>query len=563
MQVAAYAHRPHDVVTQIETSQDYDTNQILLILVRGNLFRSADAGVSWQRLTYGLDVKLASSLTDLTLSSSSNTGQEEFFLASNHNGIFRSQDLGSTWTKFDPGLASLEIQHIEAAQGENRFVLASDVTGRVYQLAANSERWETTLEIKNGEIAAIDISWPTEALKAVGTKDGRLWLAKGDAKDWVQRSVTDELNSDEMLATLELYAEEPTSITLLVGTTGGRVLKSTDDGNSWTVIGDTLTGSVADIEVVAPADIQKTPSILISTTENGLFSLTADGQWQAQQNGLKTDPQAQEMGEPNFGDLEISPDGQMLFMAGFDGFFRSTNQGQNWESLETLARDTIVSLAVSPNYVNDSTLAVASYVGHLYLSHDGGETWEITNRGLEIPRFTRTFDAVEPNYDPRRFFDIQFSPTYSIDQTIVASTLWTKLAVTHNTGKSWNLLAMPKTMRGLTIALSPDYVQDQTLFVSSEDPKIYISTNSAQDFTVVGKRPPFKGNYGSFLVISPNFKADQTLFTSGELGIYKSEDSGKNWEAITRDTQIATLGDLQIAVSPNYANDRTGSISLR
>ncbi|NJN74931.1 MAG: sialidase, partial [Limnothrix sp. RL_2_0] len=60
-----------------------------------------------------------------------------------------------------------------------------------------------------------------------------------------------------------------------------------------------------------------------------------------------------------------------------------------------------------------------------------------------------------------------------------------------------------------------------------------------------------------FLVISPNFKADQTLFTSGELGIYKSEDSGKNWEAITRDTQIATLGDLQIAVSPNYANDRT------
>ncbi len=556
-QTSAYAHRPHDVVTQIETSQNYDTNQTVLILVRGNLFRSSDGGISWQRITSGLDIQLASNLANLAFSPTSNSGQEEIFLVSNHEGIFRSQDLGSTWAKFDTGLKSLEIQHIEAAKGENRLVLASDVNGRVYQLAANGERWETALEVENGDIASIDISLPTGVLKAVSTKDGRLWLAKGDAKNWEQRSVADELNPDEMLATIELYADETPTITLLVGTTAGRVLKSTDEGNSWTAIGDVLNGSIVDIETATQADSKKAPSILVSTDENGLFSLTADGRWQAQQNGLKTDPQADEMSEPNFGDLEISPDGKMLFIAGFDGFFRSTDQGQNWESVETLARDTIVSLAVSPNYANDSTLAVASYVGHLYLSRDGGETWEITNKGLEMPRFTRKFDAVEPNYDPRRFFDIQFSPTYSIDQTILASTLWTKLAVTNDTGKSWDLRTMPKTMRGLTIALSPDYEQDQMLFVSSQDKNIYISTNNAKDFAVAGERPSFNGNYGSSLVVSPNFKTDQTLFTSGELGIYKSEDSGKNWEAITRDMQTEVLGDLQIAVSPNYAVDRT------
>jgi photosystem II stability/assembly factor-like uncharacterized protein len=554
-QTATYGHRPHDVVTQIETSQNYETNKTVFVFVRGNLFRSSDAGNSWERVVSGLDIESVSDLSGLALRPALNSSQDEIFLTSNHEGIFRSQDTGNSWSKFNAGLKSSEIQHIEAATGKERLVLVSDFQGQVYQLTANNESWETTLAISDGEIAAIDVSDSAEALKVVGTKDGRLWLARGSDKNWVQKSVTDKLKSDERLSTIEL-SSDGTRLTLLVGTTAGRVLESTDEGQSWREMGNVLDGTIVDLEV-AKQDNSNTPSILASTSQNGLFLLTASGTWEAKQSGLKTDHQAKEMKEPNFGKLEISPNSSTFFIAGFDGLFRSLDQGQSWESLETLARNTIVSLALSPNYANDSTLAVASYVGLLYVSRDSGQTWEITDRGLEIPRFTQKFDVVDPNYDPRRFFDIQFSPTYSSDQTIIASTLWTKLATTYNAGKSWTLRSLPKTIRGLTIALSPDYDNDQTFFVSSQDKKIYISQNGGQDFAVAGERPPFKGNYGSSLVLSPGFKTDHTLFTSGEFGVYKSQDSGKTWEVTTRNTPIETLGDLQIVVSPNYVNDRT------
>ncbi|HAC64894.1 MAG TPA: hypothetical protein DCF68_15525 [Cyanothece sp. UBA12306] len=50
----AWGHRPHDIVEQLELSSNYQQNQTLFIILRRNLFKSQDAGNSWQRLWKGL-----------------------------------------------------------------------------------------------------------------------------------------------------------------------------------------------------------------------------------------------------------------------------------------------------------------------------------------------------------------------------------------------------------------------------------------------------------------------------------------------------------------------------
>ncbi len=46
----AIAHTPHDDVTQLELSPNYDRDHTVFILVRGNLLKSQDSGESWRQL---------------------------------------------------------------------------------------------------------------------------------------------------------------------------------------------------------------------------------------------------------------------------------------------------------------------------------------------------------------------------------------------------------------------------------------------------------------------------------------------------------------------------------
>ncbi|NEP08110.1 MAG: hypothetical protein F6K34_27050, partial [Okeania sp. SIO4D6] len=50
---------------------------------------------------------------------------------------------------------------------------------------------------------------------------------------------------------------------------------------------------------------------------------------------------------------------------------------------------------------------------------------------------------------------------------------------------------------------------------------------------------------------------------SGEKGIYKSTDGGKNWEAISENTDLEKAIKMQIVISPDFARDQTLFVSTR
>jgi uncharacterized membrane protein/photosystem II stability/assembly factor-like uncharacterized protein len=556
----ALGHRPHDVVTEVELSPTYSQDQTLFILVRGNLFKSEDGGLAWQRLVNGLDNR-----HPLTRLSISQQNPSVLFLSSLGDGIYQSKDGGLSWQKVNQGLGSLEIDLVATVPKVANLAFATAHTGEIYKTVDNGVNW-TQVSMLSQPVTALEFVGGEAEQLVLGDVEGNLFTSEDGGVSWVAKIGVDSGFAIESpisaIALLPNPGRDPTIPTILVGTSTAGVFKSVDGGGTWVAFSEGLPPEEI-LDVEASIDDQGDLSGLASTWKSGVFKLAGET-WQPQTTGLKKDSQAKQLKQPNFSDLEIADDGT-TFLAGFDGLFKSSDRGQTWSSLETLARETIVALAISPNYGDDGTLAVVNYVGHGYLSEDQGDNWRPINNGLEVPRFSGSFRKVALNQDPRRFFDVAFSPNYGSnpdnDQTIFAALLWTKFLRTDNKGANWQIIPMAQEVRGLTIAVSPNFAADQTVFLSNQPGEVYRSTNGGKTFKTVGKIPKLVGNYGSALVISPNFAVDRTLYSSGKAGIYRSTDGGQGWDALTRNSPLAEAGKIQLAISPDYGNDRTLLVS--
>jgi photosystem II stability/assembly factor-like uncharacterized protein len=321
-----------------------------------------------------------------------------------------------------------------------------------------------------------------------------------------------------------------------------------------------VTGGAIQDFAISP-NFAQDQTLFLSTWSDGVFQSIDGGQtWTKRSQGLTKDHQADEEGFqlPHFSRLRLSngfAQDQTVFVAGFNGLFKSLDAGQQWTELSTLSQGTVIALAISPNYAADSTLAIATYVGKIYISQDRGETWKLITKGLEVSRLTHNFET--PHQDPRRFFDLAFSSNYTQDNTLFSTLLWTKVLKSTNGGNWWQIIPLSQEARGLSLALSPQFAIDQTVYVATQAGKIFWSTNGGDRFELRADIGKFLANDPPSLVISPAFATDQTLFTTGALGVYKSVDQGKTWTPLMQNTDLSNRRQLQLAISPDYPTDQT------
>jgi len=71
----------------------------------------------------------------------------------------------------------------------------------------------------------------------------------------------------------------------------------------------------------------------------------------------------------------VTADGDQLFVGTFDsGLLRSTDDGENWERVEGIEEEAVMSLAVAPG--DPDTLYAGTEPSAVYRSRDGGDNWE-------------------------------------------------------------------------------------------------------------------------------------------------------------------------------------------
>ena len=567
-----FSHEPHDDIHGVVLSPIYSEDQTLFIIVRNCLFRSKDGGESWTRLVKGLDYK--GFLSALAVSP---TSENTLYLSSLGDGIYRSLDSGFSWVNISADLGEKEIGLLAVSPGSAKTALAAGEKGGLYKTVDGGKSWRQIMP-KDKKITALSFLPAEEHNILAGDNKGALHFSGDLGGSWK------EVFNSEFCGDITSIAISPDFLddhTYLVGTEKGGVFKTSDSGVSFKQLGGgegpLTVRNIRDVDFLAGRD-KKRSAIIVSTWHRGVFISTNNGwSWAEYSRGLTRDLQADRaqfgvlvegsyVARPHFSDLEVSNNfalDKTIFLAGFDGLFKSTDGGKTWKELNTITR-TVVGIAISPDYKNDQTIAVATYTDGIYISYDAGENWHSVSKDLKYLRDKTHYFKAGPS-ERRvslrwlRLYGIMFSPNYAFDKAIYFTPLahLVKL-LCYTPDKFFKTAFSASPISAMGIAFSPDFSEDNTMYMASEAGNIWLSEDKGRTFEQIGLIGKSFGYTSTYFCISPNFLSDRTFFyAANDESLYKSIDGGYNWFSLAEKTPIEDLSRKKIVLSPDYGIDKT------
>ena len=561
-----FAHSPHDVISILEISPNYDQDKTSFVVILNRLLKSTDRGFSWKQIAWGLDNR--SMLSSIAISPSFKF-DKTVFISSKGDGIYKSQDQGSSWFKVNKGLGNLKIRLLAVSSDyhSDKIVLAAGTEGGVNRSENGGQSW---CQVIDDDVKVTAIGFFSGLKKdhiLVGDHKGILYCSTDSGETWRQHSL---ISGGGAIRAISVSPNVSSDNTCFVGTEEKGVFKTVDGGASLVAVNNGLTDNHVTSLAISP-NYETDSTIFASTWYKAVFCSYDGGKtWKEYSTGVTTDPQADEPGfkSPHFRDLRISEafaEDRTIFLGGFDGLFKSTDGGNRWTQMETLSPRPILGLALSPGYRTDSIVAIATFFGGAYVTYDQGTSWEVINKGLKSIHLS----------------DIAFSPNYSLDNTMFTTSNWACCKLTDN-GHNWDrirpgrqgriesifsklsrkLLGKRKTAREripfpLVIAISPDFASDSTIYLGTRYKGVFRSTDGGITWSIIWKA---NGGWISSLVISPDFSSDRTIY-AGVLGqgIYKTADGGDTWYPLNNLTTFAERHQLysgRLAISHNYGKDK-------
>ena len=440
----AGAHSPHDDISDIAVSPSYAEDDRLLVISRGRLQQSADDGATWQDLVIGLG------RAPLARIAWSEADEDLMFVTSRGDGIYRSMDAGQTWAAANVGLPGLYLGEVAASPDSADLVFVADTFGGLFRSTDSGDTWSIVEDF--GVVTSLAFLRDGSGTVIVGDSTGRISASNDRGETWTHSVPVAGAGGVTALAS------GPASTDLVVSTTSdGHVLRSDDAGTSFRIVADQVGGGEPQGIAVAPGDDEV---MWVSAADQGAFNSTDGGEsWEPQPVGLTKSEQADEVGVPHFRTIVAADgaSGTVLFLAGFDGLFRSDDGGGRWHPVETAA-DYVAGLAVSPAFADDQTVAVMTYVKGGFISEDAGETWRMMNEGLR-------FDGLSEGnrlLPLRRAHNVVFSPDFIDDRTMFSAT-WPQLIKSVDAGETWTEVQIEQPtqdwspLRQYVLAVSPDF----------------------------------------------------------------------------------------------------------
>jgi photosystem II stability/assembly factor-like uncharacterized protein len=603
----AEAHAPHDDVSSIAVSPAYAKDHTIFAIVRAKLMRSKDGGRTWKEVVRGMGDE-TQVLTRVTIAPSD---PQVMYITTHRDGVLKSEDAGVSWRPASHGLANRNLRDIAVSPASANIVVAAGgvVGGGLFRTVDGGASWSTV----EGFEQVTSLTFVRDGSRLiVGDDQGRITTSSDAGETW-DPALT--LEQGDAVTAIASGPTPDSAVVLFAATAAGRLFRSDDGGRSFDPLGDGLPDEeVRSVELSPDYDDNKT--LWASTWHSGVFRSTDDGEtWEPMADGLTTDPMGDDLRVPQFRALAPAVDSsgnQSLFVGGFDGLFHYDEHSGTWRQIETLT-DYIVGLAVSPDFEDDKTIAVTTYVKGAFVSDDGGGTWGFANEGLTVDdggsgnkfaplrrlggvvfspdyandgtifgadwvRITKSTDrgaswreievAPPPPDSPLRQFVLAVSPSFSSDQTVFAATRQGEVFRSEGAGErgTWTEVdRFPERVRSL--AISPDYANDRVLYAGTVV-GVYVSKDGGDSWNATGPRmsTPTQGRDiepAALVAVSPGYGADGTVFAGTDSGLFVTRDAGRSWTEITAAPLTASSQIEAVAISPDYQNDQTVLVSTR
>ncbi|MFK7807250.1 MAG: T9SS type A sorting domain-containing protein [Saprospiraceae bacterium] len=248
--------------------------------------------------------------------------------------------------------------------------------------------------------------------------------------------------------------------------------------------------------------------------------------------------------------IEIDPNDDDVIYIGFSGggIFKTTNDGDSWAPIfDDQPYLSIGAIEVDPNNSNtvfagtgDPNITGYPFIGNgVYKSLDGGDTW--TQSGLSNTGVVSEI-IIDPTNSNIIYTATMGNPfAYTNDRGLYKST---------DGGSSWTQILFVNDHAGIIdIAMNPDDTDiiyatgwdrirtNQESIASGDGGRIFRSEDGGSSWETLDDGLPIKNLSRSSIAISPDDPdvlyasiVDSTYFPHG---IYKSEDGGDSWDAVT------------------------------
>ena len=589
---ASRAHTPHDTIDALTVDTSQQNAAVFVVRAGRHLLRSYDGGASWKELVNGIDSRYT--ITSLQLAQYGGN-VKRLYMATDGDGVYVSSDSGSSWSKDNAGLDSLRIQKLaaEAADDNSALLLAADKQGGLFRKEGGETKWQRVLD-KRVKVTAIAFRKHQGELSVlIGDDIGNVHVSADNGSSWKKLISIKNAGTINSIVVAKPGSDKPL---IFVGTEKKAVLHSVDGGASF-IEPDAWRFDKNVITIAVSPEFDGDATLYASTWHEALLESKDGGRtWKKHDDGLSTHPQADlpAFYSPYFRYISIDAARDEMYLAGFDGLFKSADQGHSWRQVATEPVGNIWELSLSPAMQGDFVVAVTTFDAGVYTARSSDLNWSINNQGLLSTRLRK----------------LVFSPNFANDATVFSSEdEGDNLLKSTNGGDSWNtvnlypgfyiywkrkilaalryrgapawmttdLLTKEDRIRANPkgLVLSPSFATDNYLYIATRYRGNFESTDAGQSLDQAEESPLQIWD----LAISPNFTADKTLFASSrESGVYKSNDAGKSWRAINsgldflkvwqqqaaadKDFMTAELGrskyyDILLAVSPSYNNDKT------
>ena len=468
-------------------------------------------------------------------------------------GVFISDNDGASWRAVNSGLPYDQVLcvAISPSFATDGTVFVGTASHGLVKSADWGETWNAcaVAALSGARVSAIVLSpaFVTDATLFVGTDTGpgghpqERGVFKSTNRGETCTARNDGLNGRPVtaLAISPDYAADQT-VFVSIRSSGGvlRGMHRTINGGAmWSRINTNLSSDFSASAIAVSPDFSRDGTLYAASYGSGVFlSQTRGNIWGRVNNGLET-PNAKTIRS-----LVISPsfntDRTLFLCADGRGAYKTTDAGGLWRPSGLGDQSIVFGLTVSPDYAADRTLLAGSEYG-LLTTTDAGVSWSASHRGIAA-------------YDIR---DMLISSGADYDGTVIAAREDPATVLkTTDYGDTWDMRTSGLTAnRVRSLARAPDLLSSH-LVLAGTDNGVFLSNNAGDSWRNAS------GDLASLSIQHVAIGAGEHWFATSSQSVFRSTTGGATWRGTGFDTSAGTIHC--IAVSPNYATDRTLFVGL-